>query len=75
MYFNKNGSEIYETLTTYSKKSGSLRSKVWYGPKLVVNLRDPDDIQTVLNSPNSMEKSYFYNFFQCNFGLFTSAGS
>ena len=75
MFFNKNGAEIYEAVTTYNNKCGSLCSKLWLGPELVVFISDPDDVQTILNSPNSMEKADFYNFFQCNFGLFTSAGN
>lgn len=75
LYLNKNESEIYETVTTYNKKCGTDCAKQWLGPELVVLLSDPDDIQTILNSQNSMEKAEFYNFFKCYFGLFTSAGN
>ncbi|CAO1416686.1 unnamed protein product [Diamesa tonsa] len=72
-FLNKDGAEVYEAVTTYNKKCGSVCSKIWLGPELLVILSDPDDVQTILNSPNSMEKADFYDFFQCTFGLFTSA--
>lgn len=75
MYLNKSENEIYETVTTYNEKCGSDCTKQWLGPKLVVVLSDPEDVETILNSPNSMEKADFYNFFKCYFGLFTSEGN
>ena len=75
MYLNKDEAEIYQAVTTYNKKCGSVCTKQWLGPELFVLLSDPDDIQTVLNSPNSLDKAEFYKFFKCFYGLFTCDGN
>jgi cytochrome P450 len=40
----------------------------WLGPKLFVLTDNPDDVQILLNSPNSMYKDEVYRFMEC-FGL------
>jgi cytochrome P450 len=41
---------------------------VWLGPKLYVITDNPDDVQILLNAPNSMHKDEVYDFMNC-FGL------
>lgn len=50
-------------------------SRFWLGPQLIVIIGKAEDMQTILNSPNCLEKTYVYKFFEKNVGLFTAPGS
>lgn len=47
---------------------------VWLGPKLHIIIDKPEDMQTVLLSPNCLDKPYVYRFLPNERGLFTSEG-
>ncbi|KFB52026.1 AGAP002195-PB-like protein [Anopheles sinensis] len=48
---------------------------IWLGPFFVVGLHNnPDHIQTVLNSPHLLNKTFHYNFLRMNHGLLSSPG-
>lgn len=46
----------------------------WFGPKLVVGIARPEDMQTVLMSNNCLQKGYMYGFMHNKTGIFTSDG-
>lgn len=46
----------------------------WFGPKLVVGIARPEDMQTVLMSNNCLQKGYMYGFMHNKSGMFTSDG-
>jgi cytochrome P450 len=56
----------------------SAPSSVWLGPKLYVLTDNPDDVQILLNAPNSMYKDGVYRFMNCfdlnAAGLISSSG-
>lgn len=47
----------------------------WLGPKLHLIIDKPEDLQTVLLSPNCLDKPYVYRFLPNERGLFTSEGN
>lgn len=47
----------------------------WFGPKLVVGIARPEDMQTVLMSNNCLQKGYMYEFMHNKRGMFTSDGN
>lgn len=51
-------------------------AKLWLGPKLIVLLYDPRDVELVLSSQVYIDKSYEYSFFQpwLGEGLLISTG-
>lgn len=49
-------------------------SRLWFGPKLVIVIGKAEDMQTILNSPNCLEKTYVYKFLEKNVGLFSAPG-
>lgn len=48
--------------------------KVWIGPKLILTVGYPKDVEKVLSAQGSLEKAFFYSFFECNKGLISSPG-
>ncbi|XP_031641096.1 probable cytochrome P450 313a4 [Contarinia nasturtii] len=39
--------------------------QVWLGPFLVIGISEPQDIQTILTSPDCLNKPYFYDHLKC----------
>uniref|UniRef100_A0A182P4H5 Uncharacterized protein n=1 Tax=Anopheles epiroticus TaxID=199890 RepID=A0A182P4H5_9DIPT len=58
---------ILDITTTYQSPC-----RVWLGPKLFVFIDNADDLQTVLNASQCLEKAHVYRFFQCETGLFSA---
>lgn len=48
--------------------------RFWLGPVLVIFLGEPNDIQTVLQSPKCLDKPYIYRFMNDSLGLLTAPG-
>lgn len=50
--------------------------RFWLGPILIVKVSDPDDVQVVTTSPNTLEKPSAYRFVQMwmGNGLFIAKG-
>lgn len=52
--------------------------RIWIGPKLFVFVHDVNDIETVLKSPNCLNKMYVYKFVKDGLGdvdgMFTAEG-
>lgn len=46
--------------------------RFWLGPALSIFLAKPEDVQTVLLSPQCLEKPYMYRFLDDGVGLFTA---
>lgn len=44
----------------------------WIGPKLVIGISDPEDMQTVMNSEHCLNKPYTYTYFRNTTGLLTA---
>lgn len=49
-------------------------SKFWAGPICIIMVDSPKDLQAVLNSPNCLNKSSFYDVIPNKLGLLTSKG-
>ncbi|XP_066256719.1 cytochrome P450 4C1-like [Euwallacea similis] len=67
-----------DMLTQILKMTDSYSSplRIWIGPKLVVFVKDPDQLQTIMQSSKFTEKSFVYRFLKpfLGKGLFTSKG-
>lgn len=44
----------------------------WFGPSLVVGICDPEDMQTILNADQCLDKPYLYEHLRNETGLFSS---
>ncbi len=64
---------FFKILTSFLKRYPS-PIRLWTSNGFFVYMNSPEDIQIVLNSPNSMEKNFFYKFFQLPYGLFSGTG-
>lgn len=62
-----------ETLVGFCNKNGCPQ-QFWFGTICVLFIGTADDMQAVLTSPNCLQKSYVYNFFENKNGLFTAPG-
>ncbi|XP_058129971.1 cytochrome P450 4C1-like [Anopheles ziemanni] len=72
IFGKKPGDDLFKVLNRYSPLYNSPVG-VWIGPFFVVGINDnPDHIQTVLNSPHLLNKTFHYNFFRVGRGLFAS---
>lgn len=60
--------EIIPTMEYHQKTYGSL-SKIWLGPKLLVYVDTPKDIETILTSQICLDKGNSYKFIQKVIGL------
>lgn len=49
-------------------------SRLWFGHKLVIVIGKAEDMQSILNSANCLEKTYVYKFLEKNVGLFSAPG-
>ncbi|XP_055382213.1 probable cytochrome P450 313b1 [Condylostylus longicornis] len=65
---------ILKTLSEFETKYES-PYLCWLGPIAFVIVNDPDSLETILTSPNCIEKTFFYKFLRefSGDGLFTSA--
>lgn len=68
--------EVFKKITTVGDNYASI-AKVWLGPKLIVLLYDPRDVELVLSSQVYIDKSNEYRFFQpwLGEGLLISTGT
>ncbi len=66
----KNG-DVYEIATQISNSYERL-GKAWIGSKLFVFIDHPDDLRTILNSKDCLDKPYAYGFIKAGDGLLTS---
>lgn len=66
---------MYEVATQISNSYERL-GKAWLGPMFVTICIDhPDDLQTILNSKDCLDKSYMYRFMPAGDGLLTANGN
>lgn len=59
--------EILTDGLNYSKIYGNI-ARGWLGPKLLIFLTDPADVEVILNSTEHLEKPHEYSFFKPWFG-------
>uniref|UniRef100_A0A182WZG4 Uncharacterized protein n=1 Tax=Anopheles quadriannulatus TaxID=34691 RepID=A0A182WZG4_ANOQN len=71
LFFGKNTGEQFRCILDITKAHRS-PCRVWLGPKLFVFIDNADDLQTVLNAGQCLEKADVYRFFQCETGLFSA---
>uniref|UniRef100_A0A182JFN9 Uncharacterized protein n=1 Tax=Anopheles atroparvus TaxID=41427 RepID=A0A182JFN9_ANOAO len=74
LFFGKSTEEQFRCILDISNTYRS-PCRVWLGPQLFVFIDNATDLQTVLNSPNCLEKADVYRFFQCELGLFSAPAS
>lgn len=68
-FLGKSNDEIIDTIIAIYDEIKSSPFQVWAGPILIVGIREPRDIQTVLTSEHALNKPYFYNLIPCKSGL------
>uniref|UniRef100_A0A182KDL4 Uncharacterized protein n=1 Tax=Anopheles christyi TaxID=43041 RepID=A0A182KDL4_9DIPT len=71
LFFGKSTAEQFRCILDISKTYRS-PCRIWLGPKLFVFIDNADDLQTVLNASQCLEKADVYRFFQCETGLFSA---
>ncbi|XP_044259068.1 cytochrome P450 4g15-like [Tribolium madens] len=51
-------------------------TRMWFGPRLVLFVKDPNQLQSILQSPKMTTKAFFYKFLEpfLGQGLFTASG-
>ncbi|XP_053691289.1 cytochrome P450 4c21-like [Sabethes cyaneus] len=74
LFIGKSNEEQFAILNELTKKYPS-PCRAWLGHKFLIFIDNPEDLQTVLNSPNCLEKADVYRFFHCDKGLFSSPAS
>lgn len=72
LFFNKSCEQVFDQLQKLLQQFQS-PAKIWFGPVLALLIDDPEDLQVVMNSNDCLEKSYVYNFFGCDKGLFAAS--
>lgn len=65
--------DIYEVATQISNSYERL-GKGWLGPTLTIYMDHPDDLRTILNSKDCLDKPYIYRFLPAGNGLLTANG-
>lgn len=71
LFFGKTNEEQFSIVNDITKQYPS-PCRAWLGPKFLVFIDNPEDLQVVLNSPNCLEKAFVYRFFRCETGLFSA---
>jgi hypothetical protein len=70
MIENSDISERFEIMSNIIDKYQSHKLvKFWLGTSLFIFVNDPEMIKKVLNSPECLDKSFFYKFFRLDKGL------
>lgn len=69
-FIGKTTVEIFNNIYTFMKTKGT-PNKIWLGPILVVSLDRPEDVKTILMSPNCLEKPYLYRFLPAELSILT----
>lgn len=72
-FFNKSTLEYNDVLCELTSTYKSPMA-VWLGPVLLVALYDIDNVQTVLNAEECMDKGFLYDFFGSPRGIFCAKG-
>ncbi|CAH0559426.1 unnamed protein product [Brassicogethes aeneus] len=74
-YFLGNPDDLLEKIINITKDYSS-PMKLWMGPRLVIFIKDPNQLQILMQSSKMSKKSYVYRFLEpfMGKGLFTSAG-
>lgn len=72
-FLGKNNEEILNYILELMKQYET-PVKVWIGPMLVLLIDKPEQLKTVLNSRNCLNKPYVYKFLDVNFGLMSGPG-
>lgn len=70
-FIGQNNEEVLRTLDHlyYEAKSPF---QAWLGPALVIGISDPEDMQTILNAEQCLDKPYMYRFLRNITGLLAS---
>ena len=74
LFLWKNNEENFEIVNNLFKTYESPLI-CWLGPEPFILIDNPEDIQTVLNSPNCLSKANVYGFLRCENGLFSIINS
>lgn len=64
---------MHEVITGISNSYERI-GKAWVGPFLTIFIDHPDDLRTILNSRNCLDRSYVYRLIPGGDGLFTATG-
>lgn len=71
-FIGKSTAEIFTDIIQFIKTSGT-PTKIWIGPCLTITLDQPEDVKTILMSPNCLDKPYMYRFLPSEVGILTAA--
>lgn len=71
-FLGKSTAEIFTDIIHFIKTSET-PTKIWIGPCLTITLDKPEDVKTILMSPNCLDKPYMYRFLPSEVGILTAA--
>lgn len=64
-FVGKSNDEIINIVFNAFDEVKSTPFQLWLGPKLVIGVSQPEDIQTILKSGDCLNKPYFYDHLKC----------
>lgn len=73
LFCGKSTEELFTFMKIAFKPTQDQVMKAWIGPVLIVFLGNAEDAHIFLNSQHTIEKQFFYQFFE-NTGLFSGPG-
>lgn len=71
-FIGKSETEAFKLINHGFRSAPKMPFRIWFGPKLVVGISDPEDIKTVLNSGDCLDKPYIYKQLHINLSLVAS---
>lgn len=71
-FIGKSTTELFRGIVEFVKERNT-PAKAYIGPVLNITLDKPEDIKTILMSPNCLDKPYMYRFLPSTVGILTTA--
>lgn len=71
-FINKTNEQMIDMLNEFIAEVDKTPIQAWFGPFLGVVVAEPEDMQAVFSSEDSVDKPYIYDLMQCKTSLFVA---
>lgn len=71
-FINKTNEQMIDMLNEFISEVDKTPIQTWFGPMLGVLIAEPEDMQAVFSSEDSLNKPYIYDLMQCKTSLFVA---
>lgn len=71
-FINKTNEQMIDMLNEFINEVDKTPIQTWFGPMLGVLIAEPEDMQAVFSSDDSLNKPYIYDLMQCKTSLFVA---